>query len=94
MVKADELIKQQEERKKLKKKTFSKILNLVEKRIQMSSNSNNYYTWYEIPELILGLPIYNLSECKNYIVKKLEKNGFKTELYEPNLILVTWFPDK
>ena len=94
MVKANELIKQQEERKKIKKKTFSKILNLVEKRIQMSSNSNNYYTWYEIPELILGLPIYNLNECKKYLIKKLEKNGFKTELYEPNLILITWFPDK
>lgn len=94
MVKADELIKQQKERKKLKKKTFSKILNLVEKRIQMSSNSNNYYTWYEIPELILGLPIYNLNECKKYLIKKLEKNGFKTESYEPNLILITWFPDK
>ncbi len=94
MVKADELIKQQEERKKQKRKTFNKILKLVEKRILMSSNSNNYYTWYEVPELILGLPIYNIHECKSHLIKKLKKNGFKTELYEPNLILITWFPDK
>jgi len=94
MVRAEELIKQQYERRKIKHKTFKKILELVEKKIQMSNNCNNYYTWYEIPELLLGLPIYSIKECKKYLIKKLKKNGFKIETYEPNLILILWFPLK
>jgi hypothetical protein len=38
--------------------------------------------------------MYSLKECKEYIENKLKKNGFKTEFFEPNIILVTWFPEE
>ena len=94
MVKADKLIKEQEERDERKKITFNKIFLKIEKKIILRSAANDYHCWYSIPEFIIGLPMYSLKECKEYIENKLKKNKFKTEFFEPNIILVTWFSEE
>ena len=66
----------------------------IEKKIILASAANYYYCWYSIPEFIIGLPMYSLIECKEYIENKLKKNGFKIEFFEPNIILVTWFGEE
>jgi hypothetical protein len=91
MVKADELIKQQKEREERKKITFDKIYSVLEKKIILASTGDYYYTWYQIPEFLVGLPIYSLDECRKYIQNKLKKNGFEIEFFEPNILLVKWF---
>lgn len=92
MVKADKLIKEQKERDDRKKYTFDKIFMKIEKKIVLASSANFYYTWYQIPEFILGLPLYSLKECKEYIEGKLKNDGFETEFFEPNYLLIKWFP--
>ncbi|ULY68524.1 hypothetical protein [Chlorella virus XW01] len=93
MVKAKDLIKSQEDKKKLKEKTYRKILERIEKKISIASNSDFYYTYYEIPEFILGLPLYSIKDCILYVKKKLEKNGFKVLISEPNILLISWQPN-
>ena len=92
MVKAQDLINSQKEREKIKYKTFSKIYNNIEKKINFASSSNYYYVWYEIPEFIIGFPLYNLEECKNIVTKQLKDNGFTIEEFNGNIILISWFP--
>ena len=92
MVKADKLIKEQKERDDRKKYTFDKIFMKIEKKIVLASSANFYYTWYQIPEFILGLPLYSLKECKEYIEGKLKNDGFESEFFEPNYLLIKWFP--
>lgn len=92
MVKADKLIKEQKKREDKKKETFNKILEKVEKKIILASSANYYFTWYSIPQFIIGLPLYSLTECKDYIIRKVDKNGFKIEFFEPNILLIKWFP--
>ncbi len=91
MVKAQDLIKSQKEREKIKYKTFSKIYSNIEKKITIASASNFYYVWYEIPEFIIGFPLYNVTECKSVVIKQLQDNGFKVEEFDNNIILVSWF---
>jgi hypothetical protein len=92
MVKADKLIKEQKEREEIKEKTYEKILDKIEKKILFSSKANFYYTWYSVPEFVIGLPLYSLKDCVEYLIKKLNNDGFETEYYDPNLLLVKWFP--
>ena len=94
MVKADKLIKQQKERDERKKITFNKVFLKIEKKIILASAANYYYCWYSIPEFIIGLPMYSLIECKEYIELTLKKDGFKIEFFEPNIILVNWFVEE
>ena len=92
MVKAEDLIKQQKEREDRKYVTFDKIYTHVEKKICLASNGNYYYTWFQVPEILIGLPSYSHTECQKYVIKKLKKDGFETEFFEPNIILIKWFP--
>jgi len=94
MINAGDLIKQQQERETRKVLTFEKIYIRVEKTINSASMGNYFFTWYEIPEFIVGLPIYSLIECINYIQKKLLENGFKSELIGNNVLIITWYPNK
>jgi hypothetical protein len=87
---ASDLIKQQKERESKKSVTYEKIYTFVEKKVRTASLVDNYYTWYLIPEFLVGLPLYSINDCKKYIENKLKKNGFETEFYEPNLLLIKW----
>jgi len=91
MVKAQDLINVQKDRDKIKYKTFAKIYNIIERKITLASSSNLYYIWYQIPEFIIGCPLFNLSECKKNIIKQLKENGFDIDEYD-NLLLIKWFP--
>lgn len=92
MVKAEDLINQQKERDKIKFITFNKIFSNIEKKIIKASSTNFYYIWFEVPQYLIGYPQYNFNVCFEYIINKLNKNGFTTEMYEPNIMLVSWFP--
>ena len=94
MVKASDLIKEQNERNDKKKSTFKKIYKKIEQKIYVANSINDYYILYEVPEFILGIPLYSINEAITYIKHKLKKNGFKVEYYLPNKLLIEWFPKK
>ena len=73
MVKASDLVKQQKERESKKFKTFDKVYDLIEKKICLASSGNHYHTLYQIPEFLIGLPLYSKKDCQAYIVDKLKK---------------------
>lgn len=92
MVKAQDLISAQKEREKIKYKTFTQVYKKIEKKISIASASNYYYIYYTIPEFIIGLPLYNCKECITVVSKQLSENGFEITLYDPNILLISWFP--
>tara|TARA_B110000977_G_scaffold200625_1_gene291867 strand:+ start:604 stop:891 length:288 start_codon:yes stop_codon:yes gene_type:complete len=90
MVTASELLKEQENKRKKKEKTFKKIYKNLEKRIIIANSANHNSIWFEIPEFILGVPIYNVIDCKDYIQTKLEKNEFSSKFFEPKYLSIDW----
>ena len=91
MVKAQDLINAQHERDKIKFKTFNKIFQNIEKKIVLASSSNFFHVWYEFPEFVIGFPMYKMKECKKYVIKLLQNNGFTIEEFKPNIISIEWF---
>jgi hypothetical protein len=94
MVKANYLIKRQEDKENKKYITFAKIYNNIEKKIIKASERNLYYTYYQIPQILIGFPTYSIKDCYSYIDNKLKADGFKTDEYFNNIILISWFPTK
>ena len=90
MVTAEDLVKEQEQRNIKRRKYFKKIYKLVERRIIDSSKINLYQCYYDIPNFIINVPIYSIDECREYIVNKLKKNGFKIEIVSINRIIIYW----
>ncbi len=94
MIKAEDLIKEQSERENRKFIVYDKIYKLVEKKIYLASKGDNYYLWFQIPEFLIGSPSYCLKECSIHIQSNLKNNGFNTDFYDPNLLLINWFSCK
>jgi hypothetical protein len=90
MVKAGDLVKAQKERDNIKYKTFKKIFNQIEKKIVLASSSNYYYIWYQIPVFLIGSPMYNIDECKQFVIKNLQDNDFKINENEGHLLYIYW----
>ncbi len=92
MIKAGDLVKKQKEIDEKKYITFKKIYSIIEKKILIASSGNNYSIIFEIPTFLVGVSIYSVDECKKYLCRQLKKNGFKIDFFEPNVLIINWFP--
>ncbi len=92
MVKAIDLINQQMEREKYKSKIYKKIYKRIESKIINSSNMNLYKCWYEMPEFLFNIPLYDLEGCKEYLKNKLKEDGFSVYFTgeRSNIIVISW----
>ena len=60
-------------------------------RIKYNSSLERTYCFFQIPEFIIGVPLYNTNDMKTYIINSLENNGFQLLYVEPNWLFITWF---
>ena len=57
------------------------------------------FTFFLLPEFILGVPRYDMAECTSFVMEKLIDNGFMVKYTHPNLLVISWihlkerFPD-
>lgn len=90
MVSVKELRKIAEDKKKIKKQCFKKMLELVNNKIIITSKANVTSVWFEIPFFMLGYPSYEVKEISSYVKSKLEKKEFTVNFLEPNILLISW----
>lgn len=87
----DELFetKQKEDLKKLT--IFNKILKRVHDNIKKTSkNKNQQFTFFIVPEFILGVPKYDQGVCIAYLMDQLSKNEFIVKYINPNVLFISW----
>lgn len=88
----DDLFKEKKQTQEHKIKIYQRILARVHKKIKTTSrmrNSDNF-SFFLIPEFILGIPRYDMAECTSYIIEKLTDNGFLVKYTHPNLLFISW----
>lgn len=73
-------------------KAYNQILERVHKQIKVASRqkNDNQCCWFVVPEIILGIPKYELNSCIAYIIHELQENGFKIKYTHPNLLFISW----
>ena len=77
-----------------KLKTFEHILNMCyNKIVNTNKTSRDYNCTFIIPQMIFGLPLFNLDECIKYIMLKLIDKGFAVHLAIPNKLFISWEPE-
>lgn len=88
----DELYKQKQQSEEHKIKVYQRVLARVHKKIKSTSRMRNSdkFTFFLLPEFILGVPRYNMVECTSYVIEKLIDNGFMIKYTHPNLLFISW----
>ena len=69
---------------------YKKVLKKCHHRIKVVSSKGESFCFYVVPEYIYGVPRFDTLTCANYIVRRLQKNGFKIMYTYPNLIFISW----
>jgi hypothetical protein len=46
--------------------------------------------FYEVPQFVIGYPIFDLTKCIEYLKKTLEGEGFLVKYYFPKYLYISW----
>ena len=82
-----------EERENKKYKTFETVLEMCYKKIlNINKQNNDYNCAFIVPNVVFGLPLYNVGECVRFIMDKLVEKGFEIYFAPPTTINIYWTP--
>ena len=92
MINITQLHKINEEREKFKLKVYESVLKKCHERIKFVSKlpKSNSFCFYVVPNILYGVPLYDINSCIVYVVSALIKNGFYVAYTHPNLIYISW----
>tara|TARA_Y100000389_G_scaffold204261_1_gene255940 strand:- start:4764 stop:5093 length:330 start_codon:yes stop_codon:yes gene_type:complete len=74
---------------------YNKILEMSSNKIRNIGIYGGFNCFFTIPTFVLGLPLYDIHKCIDYIVDSWRKKGFLVQrLPEPNVntIYISWSP--
>ncbi len=88
----DELYEKKRQYDLSKLNLFNKILNRIHVRIKTTSKQkkDEYYCWFLVPEVIIGVPKYDQAACIAYLMDKLQENKFNVRYIHPNTLFISW----
>lgn len=69
---------------------FDRVLELCHKKIISSSENKKKRIFYEVPDYMLGYPLYDINECITHVMDSLKSNGFLAIYYFPRYIYISW----
>jgi len=69
---------------------YDSVLKKCHSRILYNSGLQRTYCFYQIPEFIIGFPLYDIFELRKYVMNSLKTNGFKLLYVEPNWLFINW----
>jgi hypothetical protein len=88
----DELYEKKKQHDISTTKNYKTILNRIHNRIKTTSRQQlgEQYCWFVVPEMMIGVPKFDLAACIGYVIDKLQTNGFKVRYTHPNLLFISW----
>lgn len=90
-----ELYSMKKKKDSRKEKSFDTILDSCHKKIKKIASAGGMNIFFEIPYIVIGLPLYNIDLCRDYIVDCLKKNGLLVQILPPpttNILYISWDP--
>ena len=69
---------------------FENILKKCYHRIKTVGDKGETFCFYIVPEFSMGIPLYNVYQCSQFIIDHLIKKGFNILYIRPNLIYISW----
>ncbi len=79
-------------REKIKRwiKVYEKVLGHCFRKIREHVLRDQKFCFFPVPEYLPGFPLFNITHCTCFIIKKLNQAGFNTKYIPPNVIYIFW----
>jgi ElaB/YqjD/DUF883 family membrane-anchored ribosome-binding protein len=87
-----DLFQKKVSREEMRLQVYDKVLERVHKRIKLAASvdGGGTFTTFTLPEVMIGQPLFNASQCRSYVVTSLAKNGFRVKYTHPNFLMISW----
>ena len=89
MIDINSLSRQRKQMEKKREEVYKKILLRIHNKIKIANKLNDF-CYYEIPNIVLGMPLFNINKCSDYVFDKLIKQGFKVTRVKYNNFMIYW----
>jgi len=73
-----------------KKESFHRVLDQCYGKIEKAAKHDLTWCVFDVPEFMLGYPIYDLNECIQYVYHHLTHKGFRVDYFFPKMLCVIW----
>lgn len=79
-------------KEKLKRwiQVYEKVLGTCYRRIREHVLRDQSFCFFSIPEFIPGFPIFNMTHCTCFMLRKLRQANFTAQYVPPNLLYISW----
>lgn len=87
-----DLKKQSLSKQNLKFELYKQFLTLILKKISnISTMLNQNHLIYQVPEVVMGYPFYEIDDCCNWLKEHLIKKGAtEVDIFEKNILFIKW----
>jgi Family of unknown function (DUF5759) len=80
-----------------KKASYERVLELAHRRIRNVNSYGGLNTFYEIPGMLVGFPLFNVMDCMNYVIEHLRGAGFLVQILPAphiGVVYISWDPSE
>lgn len=70
--------------------TYNRVLHSCHNRIRRASENGYTVCVYDVPPLLLGLPLLQTDACMAYIKQQLERAGLHVQQVAPSKLVISW----
>jgi|APGre2960657373_1045057.scaffolds.fasta_scaffold01208_11 hypothetical protein len=91
----NELYAMRRDKQTMHTQCFDRVLEQCHRRIRMVAGLGGMNTFFEVPGIVAGLPLYNLNQCTVYVIEQLRKNGMLVQVLPPphvSVVYISWDP--
>lgn len=79
--------------KKMKRLSgYDAILQKCYSKIKGATAVEQMRVLYEVPEFVVGVPIYDIQHCMAYMIHQLRTHGFIVNYFFPRILHISWDP--
>ena len=71
-------------------KMFDDILLQIHNKIKLNSQNKTFFCTHEIPEFLIGKPLYKIEDLRKYLIDSLKRDKFDVLYIHPNLLFISW----
>ena len=84
------LYNNQVSRKDHRQETYNILVRRAHHRIKTVAQRNEVQCIFQLPQIIVGSPLYDPFECCGYLIKTLKQQGFLVKYFHPNILYINW----
>lgn len=90
MLKASELRESDVARKKRNREMYKSLLRKCTDKLRTQNERGFRSMIFKLNPINIGMPLYNVSHAMLYIMRQLNKGGFKVSVVETSTLYIDW----